>query len=308
MSLSQRYALAIQKFEGSRFEDHGLDVDVLPELTALKTLMLETAKALWRAEHPGRERLDANFDDRLRLKFFELGSGSVVVPLERIYEVSETDLPMLPAEDEFDQAATLVVEAISATANSDLLPSRLPKSVLPFFEPLGTCLRTGERIQMTVPRIGKTAQIDLFTGSRFSERMAQEYTDFATIQGEVRSANLDNQTFSIRLQSGLKVMGRFEESHEQQLFDALHDRRAGLTRMEVKAAFEPDGQMKRIEKVISVTHRKVDADEFDENSPPIWEIVEALGKEIPEQEWAKLPDDASMKLDQYLYGPGHRSE
>ena len=33
--LSQRYALAIQKFEGPRFEDHGLDVDVLPELTAL---------------------------------------------------------------------------------------------------------------------------------------------------------------------------------------------------------------------------------------------------------------------------------
>ena len=191
--------MAIQKFEGPRFEDRGLDVDVLPELTALKTVVLETAKALWHVEHPGRERLDANFDDRLRLKFFSLGAGSVVVRLERICEASEAELPMLPAEDEFDQAATLIVEAISAIAHSDLLPARIAKSVLHFFEPLGSCLRAGERIQMTVPRIGKTAQIDLFTGPRFRERMTQEYTDYATVQGEVRSANLDYRTFSIRL-------------------------------------------------------------------------------------------------------------
>jgi hypothetical protein len=102
--------LAIQKFEGPRFEDHGLDVGVLPELTALKTVLLETAKALWHIEHPDRERLDANFDERLHLKFFTLGASSVVVRLERIYEASETELPMLTAEDEFDQAATLIAE------------------------------------------------------------------------------------------------------------------------------------------------------------------------------------------------------
>ena len=159
---------------------------------------------------------------------------------------------------------------------------------------------------MTVPRTGKTAQIDPFTGSRFSERMTQEYTDYASVQGEVRSANLDNRTFSIRLETGSKVIGNFEEEHEQLLVDALHDHREGLTSMEVKAVFEPDGQMKRIEKIISITHRKVG--EFDEKAPPIWETVEALGKEIPEEEWAKLPNDASINLDHYLYGHRHRSE
>jgi hypothetical protein len=78
--------------------------------------------------------------------------------------------------------------------------------------------------------------------------------------------------------------------------------------MEVKAVFEPDGQLKGIEQIVSITHRKVGADEFDENAPPIWETVEALGKEIPEEEWAKLPNDASINLDQYLYGHRRRSE
>jgi hypothetical protein len=220
MSLSQRYPLAIQKFEGSRFEDHGLDVDVLPESMALKTLVLETAKALWHVEHPGRGRLDANFDDRLHLKFFSLGAGSVVVPLDRGYEASEAVLPMLPAEDEFDQAAALIVEAISATANSDLLPGRLPKSVLTFFEPLGRCLRSGERIQMTVPRIGKTAQIDSFTGSRFSERMTREYTDYASVQGEVRFVNLDN-----------RMRRRLRPARRIRRFDRDGCRTAGFSRL-----------------------------------------------------------------------------
>ena len=35
---------------------------------------------------------------------------------------------------------------------------------------------------------------------------------------------------------------------------------------------------------------------------PIWEIAEELIKEIPEEEWKKIPTDASTQLDHYLYG------
>ena len=41
-----------------------------------------------------------------------------------------------------------------------------------------------------------------------------------------------------------------KEAREQLLLDALHDHLEGLTRMDVKAVFEPDGQVKRIEKII----------------------------------------------------------
>jgi hypothetical protein len=42
----RRYELVKQKFRGPRFEDHGLDVDVLPELIAYKKLLIETAKEI----------------------------------------------------------------------------------------------------------------------------------------------------------------------------------------------------------------------------------------------------------------------
>ena len=35
---------------------------------------------------------------------------------------------------------------------------------------------------------------------------------------------------------------------------------------------------------------------------PIWELVVELGAQIPEEEWAKVPDDASINFKHYLYG------
>ncbi len=41
---------------------------------------------------------------------------------------------------------------------------------------------------------------------------------------------------------------------------------------------------------------------------PIWERVVELGAQIPEAEWAKVPDDASINFKHYLYGaPKHNA-
>jgi hypothetical protein len=47
-----KYELVVHKFAGGRFDDHGLDVDVLPDLVAYKNILIETAKELWRSKHP----------------------------------------------------------------------------------------------------------------------------------------------------------------------------------------------------------------------------------------------------------------
>lgn len=41
-----------------------------------------------------------------------------------------------------------------------------------------------------------------------------------------------------------------------------------------------------------------------EESKPcdLWEKLRAISRSIPESEWAKLPRDASVNLDKYLYG------
>src|SRR3954465_11809559 len=109
-----RNQVAILRFKGPRFEDHGLDVDVLPEIIAYKRLLQETAKELWRRKHPRRQRLPKNFDADLSLKFFGLKRGSTSVPLERAKPMTAT--PLLPFEDELEEAVALLECSIQLAA------------------------------------------------------------------------------------------------------------------------------------------------------------------------------------------------
>ena len=40
---------------------------------------------------------------------------------------------------------------------------------------------------------------------------------------------------------------------------------------------------------------------FDPNATPIWEQLIAIGQSIPLEEWAKIPNDLSSNLDDFLY-------
>jgi len=55
------YELVTHIFKGGRFDDHGLDVDVLPELIAYKNILVETAKEIWRRKNPGPSKIAKEF-------------------------------------------------------------------------------------------------------------------------------------------------------------------------------------------------------------------------------------------------------
>ena len=44
------------------------------------------------------------------------------------------------------------------------------------------------------------------------------------------------------------------------------------------------------------------ADKEKEVARPIEELLSELAKEIPQEEWDRLPDDLNENLDHYLYG------
>lgn len=35
---------------------------------------------------------------------------------------------------------------------------------------------------------------------------------------------------------------------------------------------------------------------------PLWEIITEIARRVPDEDWARLPPDASYQLDHYLYG------
>jgi hypothetical protein len=92
-------------FSGPRFDDAGLELDVLAELLAYRKLLIGTAKELWRTENRERQRLPKGFEESIRLKFYAIESGSAVVPIKRVVTHDDSFLFEWPSRaDEIDEA------------------------------------------------------------------------------------------------------------------------------------------------------------------------------------------------------------
>jgi hypothetical protein len=300
--MSPHKQVTLLRFQGPRFEDHGLDVDVLPELMAYKRLLQETAKEIWRREHPERMRLPKMFEADITLKFFRLEPGSTAVPLMRVRDLSSDHFPMATFfDDEVDQAATLLENTIRAAGVGQDAPSKLPRRVIPLFDELGRTLREDEFLLVSAGTREEAARFDAGIRERILSWASSSYTDLVELTGEVRATDLDGLRFTLRLDDGRKIEGRFKPEHETVVLEALGEHFS--RRMHVKGVgeFAPeDGTLKQIVEVqrIDLTGPDMTSD----TGSPIWQRLASIGAAVPADAWNDVPNDLAANVDQYLYG------
>jgi len=238
-----RRQLVTHTFEGKRFEDHGLDLDVLPDLHAYKQLLVETAKELWRRHHPDRQRLPKNFEDSLCLKFYEVGKGSAAIPIFREMETAnQPEFWQANQPDELDEAVLVVADAIKAAEAGAPLPDKLPKNILPLFEGYGNALLEDESFEQKPFAGGHPASYTRKSREKLLAFCAAGYTDTIDYTGEVRAVDLGG-SFVLRLEDGTKLPGRFSPEQEALVTEALRDHESRRLRVKGKAEFLPDGKV-----------------------------------------------------------------
>lgn len=301
--IKKHVKLVTHKFIGPRFEDHGLDIDVLPELIAYKNLLVETAKELWRLNNPDRQRLPKNFENSLCIKFYELREGSTAIPLERDIEYDPNLLPFDDPRDELDDAVDLLSEVQDAANNGQPLPETFPKRLLSQFDNYGKSLRENESFEQKPAKRDKSSSYSIETRDRLVKLSESEYEDTIDIVGEVRAADLDGLRFSIKMDDGIKISGKFDSEQESIITDALRDHESQRIRVKGRAHFTPlEGKIKNIFNVEEIILQPAGQPEYNPNTQPIWEIASKIGTSIPDKEWEKVPADLSKNLDHYLYG------
>ena len=181
-------------FSGPRFDDAGLELDVLPELLAYRKLLIATAKELWRAENPDRQRLPKGFEESIRLKFYTIEGGSAAVPIKRVSAADEMPLfAGLDRPDEIDDAAQLIDETIEAIGRDEAVPERMPKPALRLLADLGALLRPDETIKTQAARGPRAAELTPTVRERVSHLIEGVYEDRIEVTGEVRSADVDQR-------------------------------------------------------------------------------------------------------------------
>ncbi len=294
--------LTTLRFDGPRFKDHGLEIDVLPELVAYKRLLLDTAKELWRRNHPDRERLPKGFETSVSIKFFELTEGSTAVPLVREVQIDDGVLPFV-IDDELDEAAETLEAAIEAAGDERPMPENLPKNVIPLFGEFGKYLADGESIYAQARNRSREVRYTPMTRDRLMRWVEPIYEDMVDVIGEVRAADLDGCNFTLRQENGRKIQGKFAPEQETQFTEALQNHVSRRLRIMGLGEFsQEDRTLRRILRVNTVRPLTPGEPEYDRSARPIWEAVVEMGAAVPDAEWAKVPSDFSEHLHDYLYG------
>jgi hypothetical protein len=205
-------------FSGPRFDDAGLELDVLSELLAYRKLLVETAKELWRSENRERQRLPKGFEDSIRLKFYSIEPGSAVVPIKRI--VSHDDSLLFeppPRADEIDEAAQLIDETIAAVSEDRAIPDRMPKTALPLLASLGENLREGETIKTRAVRSPSAAEFTCETRTRVERMLDAVYEDRVEIVGRCAPRMSISATSRSEIPTGRKFQRSSGRSRKRKL-------------------------------------------------------------------------------------------
>ncbi len=287
-------------FRGGRFEDHGIDLDVLPELLQYKQLLVEVAKELWRRVNPDRERLPKNFEDSLLLRFYEVQPNCATIPLER--ELEDEKIQLWESEDELDDAVELVARTIDAAGKDEPLPDAFPKHLISLFQGYGKTLRDDEWIEHRPARWETTVRYDTNVRLRLTRWATAAYEDFIDVIGEVTMARVSRPRMALQLPDGREVEAPFRPQDEDAITTALKDHETARLRVIGRGQFTSEGLVQKIIEIQDVNLLAGSQPAFDGSVKPIWEEFDEVLSGVPDQALSALPVDGAERHDFYVYG------
>ncbi len=69
----------------------------------------------------------------------------------------------------------------------------------------------------------------------------------------------------------------------------------------------PEDEQDRVARVMLHEIETVTQNGDESVTKSVWEIIQDAFKDIPEEEWEKLPKDGAAEIDHYLYGSPKRN-
>lgn len=292
-------------FKGQRFRDHALDLSAITELSLFQKIVAETAKTLWKAANPDRERIPRNFEDRTRLCLRRIEDGSAVAPLEVYLEDQSEPELFEPEATEVKHAVELAEDVFRAVERDESLPEIFPKSLIPDYEKFGQTLSGEESIE--VSRFGAEhhelpVRVTPITRSRLTALAERYYEDQIQIVGEVLEADVRQRRFQLWVDDKSGINVTFSPDQEGQVTSALRDHQTIRLRVVGRGEFSQQGKPVRVTRVDEIQVQPPGQIEQTSSLQSIETLLAGLASQVPKDEWDRLPTDLSNNLDHYLYG------
>ena len=287
-------------FKGGPYRESVLDTPALEAIVEFQAIVSDLAESLWKRRYVGPKKLPKGFRKSTRLVFRRIEAGSAIVPLEIVGGAEQQYLPILANTDEVTEAIRITYNTFLAANSNEQLPDNVPKSMLGQFSQLGNSLPEDVEMQVAPPRMEMTS-VSPTARERLKFLSANNYQDSVEISGKVFEADVRKKCFQILADDETKVVVQFTEELEDQVTTALKEHTSMQLRVNGKAEFSSDGQLR---KVLKVEHLELLSNEahFDTSAPSIQDVILDLFSDVPDSEWDRLPSDGSHRHDFYLYG------
>ncbi len=295
------------RFKGERFRDHALDLSALTELRQFQKIVAETAKALWRAANPDRERLPAHFEDRTRLCLRRIDEGSAVAPLE-VWIEDEGQPGLWDVEPKEVKEAVALAWDVFDHLDRDLpLPDHFPKELIAEYEEWGKTLAPNEEVEFEPAETQRRpVSVNSRTRMRLTRFLETPHTSTIEITGHVLEADVRQRRFQVWIDDRTAVLATFSSDQEDLVTSALKNHHSLRILVRGTADVSPLGRPTRFTEIEELKLIPQSTEDIDPAAPAIEDVLADLASRVPAEEWRKLPADLTDNLDHYLYGTPKR--
>ncbi len=199
------------RFDGARFDEHTLPLEVAKDLAAYETLVKDLAKHLYLKEHPSRQRVPKGFDSDFHLHLEKVDDGSAK-PMLSVVAAGALALG-IGGNTYFEKARDLITECVQAPEGQ--LPESFPRHLLSYFNQIGRSLREDE--QMELPRKeGGVAVLNPVRRKHLVLAAEKVYEREVELQGTIVEADSEKSTFRLRLLDGSQAVIPMPDSFHPQ--------------------------------------------------------------------------------------------
>lgn len=184
-------------FDGDRFSEHTLPLEVAKDLAAYEVLVIELAKHLYMKDNPERERVPKGFaaDFHLHLEKVDEGSAKPLLSL-----VAASILTLGAGEKTyFERARELIAECVAASDGQ--LPGAFPREMLSHFNQVGRSLLPDERMELPLPN-GTSAVLTPDRRKRLVLAADRVYEREVELLGTIEEADWGKSSFRLRFPTG----------------------------------------------------------------------------------------------------------
>jgi hypothetical protein len=214
------------RFEGIRFDDHTIPLELLEDFAAFEEMLIEVAKWLYLQENSNRKRVPNGFTDGFSLKLASISEGSSIANI-----VMAAPIGLFPTANAhyFEKAKENIVKSIAAAGRNENITEFIPESFLGYFNKIGKNLKDDESIDFLSgnlhnAKLNKDIRKKLIlTSSSITEVITQ-----TKVKGFIPVLDKSNNTFTIQLTTGQKLISPIEPQFKKTIFEAFDNYENGL--------------------------------------------------------------------------------